>query len=163
MTATGHLYAHILAIRSSYPTVFNLHQAHIIMSHPESHALTPPPSVSSKQTAASTFDSPSTTTASTRFLKSLLGRTLHCHVRDGRRFTGEFKCTDGASNVILAKAYEYRMPSTHPAAGEGEVETGVSSMATPMTGMALSRFMGLVVVPGQHITRIEVEGQASDG
>lgn len=73
-------------------------------------------------------------------------------------FIGEFKCTDKDRNIILARAHEYRAPSNKSvaaaAANAGTLAAGASgTMKLDMT----SRFMGLIVVPGQHILRIEVE------
>ncbi|KAK2767600.1 hypothetical protein FQN54_003758 [Arachnomyces sp. PD_36] len=84
------------------------------------------------------------------YLKSLLGRTLRIHTTDTRLFVGAFKCSDNDRNIILGGTYEYRYPD-------------------PSTDADItSRFIGLVVVPGQHITKIEldaypneVRGQAS--
>jgi hypothetical protein len=63
-----------------------------------------------------------------------------------------------ARNVILANTFEYRYPTT----------TAIRDAALHLTTESLeetqnlklnmtSRFIGLVVVPGQHITRIELE------
>lgn len=58
------------------------------------------------------------------------------------------------SNIILAKTYEYRMP-TEKAKREAieREQAGEGSGKADMT----SRFLGLVVVPGRHITKLEVE------
>jgi hypothetical protein len=48
-------------------------------------------------------------------------------------------------NIILTSAFEYRLPS-HPVPD-----------STPLT----SRYLGQVVVPGPHITRIQVDEFAS--
>ena len=106
------------------------------------------------------------------FLRSVLGKTLRIETTDTRTFVGEFKCTDNVCenimketehaahmfqecNIILAQTYEYRR--TRP------TKTGNSSDTDPTaeTGsldMSSRRFLGLVVVPGQHIVKIEVEG-----
>ncbi|KAL4912788.1 hypothetical protein BDW62DRAFT_193868 [Aspergillus aurantiobrunneus] len=93
-----------------------------------------------------------------RYLKSLIGRTLRVHATDSRIFVGVFKCTDAARNVILASTHEYRHPTTAAvrdaalhAASENLEES--QKLKLNMT----SRFIGLVVVPGQHITSIELE------
>ena len=51
--------------------------------------------------------------------------------------------------MILANTYEYRMPS----ASSKAVENSEGNVVKNMT----SRYLGLVVVPGEHITRIELE------
>lgn len=58
-------------------------------------------------------------------------------------------------NVILANTFEYRFPSQTAvqAAAENASYSDAGKFKMDMT----SRFMGLVVVPGQHITKIEVE------
>lgn len=56
--------------------------------------------------------------------------------------------------MILAQTHEYRHPaqsSVSQAAGQSKAKEG--SIKVDMT----SRFLGLVVVPGQHIVKIEVE------
>jgi N-alpha-acetyltransferase 38, NatC auxiliary subunit len=62
------------------------------------------------------------------------------------------------SNVILAKTYEYRLP-TEKAKKEAiqRQQAGQGAGKADMT----SRFLGLVVVPGQHITKLEVEEKKS--
>ncbi|EXJ76092.1 uncharacterized protein A1O5_00600 [Cladophialophora psammophila CBS 110553] len=90
----------------------------------------------------------------TLFLESLLGKTLNVTVLDGRIFSGLFRCTDGDSNIILSNSFEYRMPSK--AAAKVAIEklktTGQSSRVD-MT----SRFVGLIVIPGKQIAKVEVE------
>ena len=60
-------------------------------------------------------------------------------------------------NIILAQTYEYRLPSS-TAIKEAAVnaEQSPSSPDTVKADMT-SRYLGLIVVPGQHVTRIEVE------
>lgn len=55
--------------------------------------------------------------------------------------------------MILAHTYEYRMPS----ASSKAVKSSEGNVVKNMT----SRYLGLVVVPGEHITRIELEQFAS--
>ena len=104
-----------------------------------------------------------TATPSTASQKSLdylacyLNKTLHVHISDGRMFVGALKCTDNECNVILSMTHEYRPPSRadvqlaalkHERAGlEGNVKVDMKK-----------RFVGLVVVPGLHIRKIELEG-----
>ncbi|KAI9797694.1 MAG: hypothetical protein M1833_005355 [Piccolia ochrophora] len=92
------------------------------------------------------------------FLRSLLNRTLHVTTTDDRLFVGQLKCTDRDRNVILALTHEYRQPSATAireaaalAAARGEPAQG--NVKVDMT----KRFLGLVVVPGEHITKVEVE------
>ncbi|KAB5578542.1 hypothetical protein GE09DRAFT_1052559 [Coniochaeta sp. 2T2.1] len=92
------------------------------------------------------------------FLRSLLNKNLRVTTTDARMFWGQFKCTDPDSNVVLAHTYEYRQPSAEKLV-EASAQTGgdASSVKVDMT----SRYLGLVVVPGQYIVKMEVEEFAS--
>ncbi|KAI1766687.1 Sm-like ribonucleoprotein [Hypoxylon sp. FL1150] len=94
------------------------------------------------------------------FLKSLLNRNLRVFTTDGRLFVGNFKCTDTHSNIVLSLTYEYRQPSQQKlaeAAAAASAESGQSTVTADMP----SRYLGLVVIPGQHIVKMEVEEFAS--
>ena len=88
------------------------------------------------------------------FLESLLGKTLHITVLDGRLFTGIFKCTDNECNIILGNSFEYRMPSK-----SAEEKAMAEALATgrPAKADMTSRFVGLIVVPGLQIVKLELE------
>lgn len=60
-------------------------------------------------------------------------------------------------NIILSQSYEYRQPSEDAVKAAAESSSKTSSTATLKVDMT-SRFLGLIVVPGQYITKIEVEG-----
>lgn len=94
------------------------------------------------------------------FLESLLGKTLHITVLDGRLFTGVFKCTDNESNVILSNSFEYRMPSK--AAEEKAIEEAAAT-GKPVKADMTSRFVGLIVVPGHQIVKMELEENRMTG
>lgn len=91
------------------------------------------------------------------YLASFINKTLHIHISDGRMFVGQLKCTDNERNIILAMTHEYRQPSQadmklaaerrEKAGGQGKVKVDMKK-----------RFVGLVVVPGKYIEKIEVEG-----
>ncbi|TGO28381.1 hypothetical protein BPAE_0028g00280 [Botrytis paeoniae] len=101
------------------------------------------------------------------YLHNLLCKILLVHTTDHRMFRGEFKCTDSDLNVILSETYEYRIPPSPP------TPTATSSSSPqpkdPITSAPQSqsqsqpllnitpRWLGLVVVPGAHILRIELE------
>ena len=105
------------------------------------------------------------------YLGRLLGKQLRIHTTDARVFVGEFKCTDNVCstrsnpimlrlvqecNVILSQASEYRhslKKSISSVAKGGLPTVQEEETEQPMT----SRFMGLIVVPGQHITKIELQ------
>lgn len=109
------------------------------------------------------------------FLNSLLNKTLRIYITDRRIFVGQLKCTDKACssisllllppseqksnhhqdrNIILSLTHEYRHPST------SAVETAANNSGSTTGNVKvdmLKRFVGLVVVPGEYITKIEVE------
>lgn len=114
------------------------------------------------------------------YLQSLLGRNLRIHTTDTRMFVGIFKCTDMVRllrllhnaeynltnlaprkqdrNVILSNTFEYRLPSQNAVQAAAAETACTSDNATGKFKMDMtSRFIGLVVVPGQHITKIELE------
>ncbi|KAL2803151.1 hypothetical protein BJX63DRAFT_425516 [Aspergillus granulosus] len=93
------------------------------------------------------------------YLESLIGQTLRVHATDTRIFVGVFKCTDAARNIILANTFEYRYPTT-AAVRDAALHSALESLGETqyLKINMTSRFIGLVVVPGQHITRIELEG-----
>ncbi|CAN8101103.1 unnamed protein product [Discula destructiva] len=100
--------------------------------------------------------------AAQTFLESLLNRQLRVHTTDERMFWGEFKCTDPDRNIVLQNTYEYRMPSAAQrakAAAEAAAEAGAEAGAdAPSVKLdMLHRYLGLVVVPGEHIVKIEKE------
>ncbi|KAH8682435.1 hypothetical protein BX600DRAFT_44378 [Xylariales sp. PMI_506] len=87
------------------------------------------------------------------YLQSLIGKTLRIYTTDSRLFVGTFKCTDPNSNIVLSLTHEYRQPSPQKLA-EAVARMGASeTVRADMT----SRYLGLVVVPGEHIVKIEVE------
>ncbi|KAE9366842.1 hypothetical protein N431DRAFT_429646 [Stipitochalara longipes BDJ] len=80
------------------------------------------------------------------YLTSLLNKTLRVTTTDTRMFLGQFKCTDSDRNIILSQTFEYRLPPPPKQLGEEKVTLDMTS-----------RYMGLVVVPGEYIEKIEVE------
>ena len=91
------------------------------------------------------------------YLTTLLNKTLHLHVSDGRKFVGELKCTDNERNIVLAMAHEYRsaVASNLDNAAEKLEQRPVDG--TSPTNLR-RRFVGLIVVPGWCIERIECQG-----
>jgi len=102
---------------------------------------------------------PTTTTSNasaSAYLASLLNRTLRIHTNDARIFVGQMKCTDRERNIILAMTHEFRHPSAlaiQDAAREHEKRGLPGTVKVDM----IRRFVGLVVVPGGVIDKIEVE------
>ena len=118
------------------------------------------------------------TVQATSWLSQFIGKTLRIHASDGRVFGGQMKCTDKVSvhwyvgycvlyantnlikdrNVILALAHEYRAPSAETIR-KAVVDSGNSSASVAWS----SRYVGLIVVPGHHIKKIEFEESALPG
>ncbi|KAJ5641707.1 hypothetical protein N7490_005707 [Penicillium lividum] len=99
-----------------------------------------------------------TTDQAVQYLDGLIGRQLRVYATDNRIFVGIFKCTDADRNIILANSFEYRLPSpsaVQAAADSWEKDSGAQS-ATLKVNMT-HRLIGLIVVPGRHITKIELE------
>ncbi|EJT78893.1 hypothetical protein GGTG_03986 [Gaeumannomyces tritici R3-111a-1] len=97
--------------------------------------------------------------ASAAYLASLLNKNLRITTTDTRMFWGQFKCTDPDCNVVLAHAYEYRHPTAEQVAEEAR---RAAAAQRPAFNLDMnSRFLGLIVVPGEHIVKIEVEEFAS--
>lgn len=91
------------------------------------------------------------------YLTTLLNKTLHIHIADGRTFVGQLKCTDSERNIILSMTHEYRQPSQKDigmAASEHKRTGGLGNVKVDLR----RRFVGLVVVPGRFVERIEMEG-----
>jgi len=90
------------------------------------------------------------------YLTSLIDKTLRIHTTDARMFVGCMKCTDNERNIILSLTHEYRHPTStaiRDAAEEHERSGRDGNVKVDM----LKRFVGLVVVPGKYITKIELE------
>ncbi|KAI1810063.1 Sm-like ribonucleoprotein [Poronia punctata] len=104
------------------------------------------------------MDDTITTAAEGRaFLQSMLNRQLRIFVTDGRFYVGTFKCTDPQCNIVLADTFEYRQPPpdkyVKASAAVPSKPDGAEIGEAPMT----SRFMGLLVVPGEYIVKMEVD------
>ncbi|KAK3187619.1 hypothetical protein K4F52_003677 [Lecanicillium sp. MT-2017a] len=90
------------------------------------------------------------------YLSSLLNQNLRVVTTDRRLFWGSFKCTDAEKNIVLAHTYEYRPPTDE----QRQAALASSSEGTVKVDMS-SRYLGLVVVPGHRIVKMEVERFAS--
>ncbi|KAF2845282.1 hypothetical protein T440DRAFT_472784 [Plenodomus tracheiphilus IPT5] len=93
------------------------------------------------------------------WLSQFIGKNLRIYASDGRVFAGHMKCTDKDRNIILALAHEYRAPS--PDVIRKTLEESGNPAAAHVTWD--SRYVGLVVVPGHHITKIEFEESTLPG
>jgi small nuclear ribonucleoprotein (snRNP)-like protein len=68
-------------------------------------------------------------------IKDMMGRSVRCHLSDGRIILGSFDCVDKHRNVILDCASELK------------------SLDEPDT----KRYIGYVLIPGQHLLKFEVQ------
>ncbi|XP_063675179.1 N-alpha-acetyltransferase 38, NatC auxiliary subunit-like [Bolinopsis microptera] len=75
-----------------------------------------------------------------RFIKGLVNKMLRIQISDGRVLIGSLLCTDRDQNLIMGGAAEYWHDET---AGE-------------------ARMLGLVMIPGRHITSVQVDNSDSD-
>ncbi len=72
-------------------------------------------------------------------LESWLNKNMRVRMTDGRTLTGVFLCTDKNSNVILGSCQEYlKLPEENDIAEE-------------------PRMLGLAMIPGHHIVKIEID------
>jgi small nuclear ribonucleoprotein (snRNP)-like protein len=121
------------------------------------------------QTIAPTTTPTTAASNASTYLSTFLNRTLHVHTTDGRMFAGQMKCTDPERNIILSMTHEYRQPSAGDVAlaaeRAGRSGSGIGSGSRSGSGNGKTvkvdmkkRFVGLVVVPGRYIRKIEVEG-----
>lgn len=90
------------------------------------------------------------------YLSSMVNRTLHVHTSDGRMFVGQMKCTDRQRNIILAMAHEYRAPADADIKRAREKHEQAGRKGSVKVDMK-KRFVGLIVVPGQYINKIELD------
>lgn len=93
---------------------------------------------------------------SVAFLRSLLNQILIVHTTDGRLFRGQFMCTDPDYNIVLSHTDEYRHPTARQVAEQARQAERAGNQSKVVVNM-VSRYLGLVVVPGKHIVKIEVE------
>ncbi|KAL1593002.1 hypothetical protein SLS59_009472 [Nothophoma quercina] len=94
----------------------------------------------------------------TFWLSQFIGKNLRIHASDGRVFGGQMKCTDKDRNIILSLAYEYRAPSAEV------IRRAVEESGNPSASVTWnSRYVGLIVVPGQHVKKIEFEESTFPG
>ncbi|KAF2657166.1 hypothetical protein K491DRAFT_677490 [Lophiostoma macrostomum CBS 122681] len=89
------------------------------------------------------------------YLSQFIGKNLRIHTSDDRVFGGQMKCTDKDRNIILALTYEYRAPPAQV------IRKAVEASGNPAAQVPWnSRYVGLVVVPGAHVKKIEFEESA---
>ncbi|KAI5858959.1 hypothetical protein BZA05DRAFT_314499, partial [Tricharina praecox] len=88
------------------------------------------------------------------YLQSHINGTLRVTTTDNRFFIGELKCTDRDRNLILHMTNEFRTP-TAPTTTSASPSTVSGSSSS--TAELKSRYIGLVVIPGHVIVKIERE------
>ncbi|KAI9899113.1 hypothetical protein N3K66_005574 [Trichothecium roseum] len=81
------------------------------------------------------------------YLFALINKNLRILSTDGRTFRGQFKCVDPDANVVIAQTYEYRHLPTAQIEGSDLLDRSNSDV--------MSRYLGLVVIPGEHIIKLE--------
>ncbi|KAK2865101.1 hypothetical protein FQN49_003905 [Arthroderma sp. PD_2] len=86
------------------------------------------------------------------YLENLVDKVLRVHTSDSRAFE---------RNIILSSTHEYRCPteSTIQSVASEDARNPKPASNEPFdVKVDMSRrFIGLVVIPGQHITRIELD------
>jgi N-alpha-acetyltransferase 38, NatC auxiliary subunit len=127
------------------------------------------------ESLSTSHDQPDTPeqSAAKAWLKTLLNKNLRIHATDGRLFVGQFKCTDPVSvilreavaharltdtvlengNIVISFCHEYRQPSQQQIMEAAARRSDATTVSADMS----SRYLGLVVVPGEFITKLEVE------
>ncbi|EST09477.1 Ribonucleoprotein LSM domain protein [Kalmanozyma brasiliensis GHG001] len=79
-------------------------------------------------------------TAAKTIETNFVGRTSIVHIPDGRAFCGTFVCVDSGKNIILGNTEEMRV--------------------TP-EGRSSSRNVGMVMIPGDCVVKVEVQEDAT--
>mmetsp|Transcript_38632 Transcript_38632/g.48801 ORF Transcript_38632/g.48801 Transcript_38632/m.48801 type:complete len:130 (-) Transcript_38632:65-454(-) len=76
-------------------------------------------------------------------IQSLLGCEIQATLSDGRVVLGTFKCLDRLKNIIMSDA----------------VETRYISKPSGQATEPVQRHLGLVLVPGQYLVKVEVKSE----
>ncbi|KAG9066539.1 hypothetical protein KI688_012447 [Linnemannia hyalina] len=116
-------------------------------------------------------------------MRSLLNQTTRIKITDGRLFIGQFMCIDHSKNIILSAAYEYRTTAkannnnnnntSDCTDAESDIKSSSTSGAgediplktlsinaqhdTVLTTGQTKRFVGLVMIPGHHIVKADID------
>ncbi|PWN39578.1 hypothetical protein IE81DRAFT_274185, partial [Ceraceosorus guamensis] len=80
---------------------------------------------------------------------NFINRTILAHVKDGRAFLGTLICLDPQRNLILTDAEELRLASSSDASEHFD-------HAPKLREAPQTRWVGMVMVPGKKMTRLEV-------
>ncbi|KAG0238737.1 hypothetical protein BGW42_002603 [Actinomortierella wolfii] len=113
-------------------------------------------------------------------LRTFLNRSMRILITDGRTFEGQLLCIDNSKNIILANSYEMSPPNRHAQMSAGGSQSAKGSGEAPVTATEMSkdsestdttalsptqqghlegekRYVGLIMVPGPHIVKAEVD------
>jgi len=107
----------------------------------------------------SALDVPATPALAEEALRAHLERFMRVTLSDGRVVVGRFYCLDRERNVVLTDAYAQPPPPTAAAAAAAKrapALTAAEAAAAEEASLA-SRFLGVVMVPGRHLVKAEVE------
>ena len=77
----------------------------------------------------------------TAIIQNWLNQRLRITITDSRSFEGWFKCVDRDANIVLSGAEEFR---------DGPL---CLQLYLPIDQQ---RFIGLIVVPGKHVTQVDL-------
>ncbi|KAL5611739.1 hypothetical protein BROUX41_000686 [Berkeleyomyces rouxiae] len=95
---------------------------------------------------------------SREFLGSLINKQLRVEIQDGRYFHGQLKCTDPDMNIVLNNVYEYqKSQNSPPIQSLGSESPPLGNTKPDLEHRALRS----VVIPGEHIVKVELEEFAS--
>ena len=96
-------------------------------------------------------------------LRSYLNFKARVTITDGRIFIGTFVCTDKQKNIILAQTKEFR------GGKKKEMKMGMTRWGGKAKNVIINnrqidehRMVGLVMIPGKHLVKIETEDLDDD-
>ncbi|KAL0094456.1 hypothetical protein F4703DRAFT_1726842 [Phycomyces blakesleeanus] len=87
-------------------------------------------------------------------LRTYLNFKTRIQISDGRTFIGVFMCVDKDKNIILAHAEEFR---------GGDCNIILDSIQYHIYSFKYEkRLVGLVMIPGKHLVKVEAENMNAD-
>ncbi|KAN0060824.1 hypothetical protein ACQY0O_007483 [Thecaphora frezii] len=100
-------------------------------------------------------------TAAARLITDrFINQTVVVHIPDGRAFRGTLLCIDNSVNIILANTFELRSTAASDGAHVHEpsqaTDWDTTFHSSPRSGVT-ERNVGMIMVPGNHVVRFEVE------
>ncbi|KAJ3023938.1 hypothetical protein HKX48_009146 [Thoreauomyces humboldtii] len=102
------------------------------------------------------------TSKSLQRLQSFLNERMRVTISDGRVFIGYFMCIDSARNLILSSSEEFK-----DGGFVEKVDGGRNTLPDELNLVHQSfseerRFVGLIMIPGQHLVKAEVAAEDPD-